>query len=123
VTADARPRAVCGTGTARSEDRDLHLWSPRAGRVTVPTVTEVLISFKRPASLSETEVQNWISKQASGRQPELILSRRHLADGPVLLLRVALGTGSSTAADEQLADLVMDMRLLGLRPRVVSRLD
>jgi hypothetical protein len=86
-------------------------------------VTELLISYKMPASLSESEIQAWISKQATSRQPALILTSRHLADGPVLLLRVAPGAGAATAANEQLADLMMDMRLLGLNPTVVSRRD
>jgi hypothetical protein len=86
-------------------------------------VTEVLISFKRPVSMSESEIRAWISKQATSRQPALTLTRRHLADGPVLLLHVAPGAGSATAANEQLADLMMDMRLLGLCPTVVSRRD
>jgi hypothetical protein len=86
-------------------------------------VNEVLISFKQPESMSEAEVQAWISKEARDRQPELIVSHRHLSDGPVLLLRVASGPRSVTTGDEQLADLMMDMRLLGLRPTVVSRQD
>ncbi len=73
--------------------------------------------------MSDSEIEAWISKQATSRQPALILTRRHLADGPALLLRVAPGAGSTTTANEQLADLMMDMRLLGLRPTVVSRRD
>ena len=105
------------------QDRDLHLWSAGSCHVTVPTVTEVLISYRMPASLSENEIQAWISRQAASRQPALVVTSRHLADGPVLLLRVAPGLGSATAANEQLADLMMDMRLLGLNPTVVSRTD
>ncbi len=86
-------------------------------------MTEVLISYKMPASLSEIEIQAWINKQATSRQPALILTSRHLGDGPVLILRVAPGSSSATAANEQLADLMMDMRLLGLCPTVVSRRD
>lgn len=73
--------------------------------------------------MSDSEIQAWISKEATSRQPALLLSRRHLSDGPALLLRVAPGAGSATAANEQLADLMMDMRLLGLRPTIVSRMD
>ncbi len=86
-------------------------------------VIEVLISLTRPASMSDSEIQAWISKEATSRQPSLVLTRRQLSDGSGLLLRVAPGARSGTAANEQLADLMMDMRLLGLRPTVVSRRD
>jgi hypothetical protein len=84
-------------------------------------VIEVLISLNRPASMSDSDLQAWISQQATGHEPAPVLSRRHPSDGPALLLRVALGAASAGGADERLADLMMDMRLLGLRPTIVSR--
>jgi hypothetical protein len=73
--------------------------------------------------MSDFEIQSWISQQATSRRPALTVRRRHPSDGPFHIVRVALAAGSATAAKEQLADLMMDMRLLGLRPTVVSRTD
>ena len=37
-----------------------------------------------------------------------------------LVLRVELAPGSEAAAEEELAELITDLRLLGLRPMLVS---
>ena len=73
--------------------------------------------------MSDSEIQSWISEQATNGRPALTLSRGNLSNGQVLFVRLALGVSSATAANEQLVDLMMDMRLLGLRPAVVSRTD
>jgi hypothetical protein len=86
-------------------------------------VTEVLISFQRPASMTELEMRSWITKRSAASQPVLALRRR---DGPAhqaRLLRAELQAESVEAAEEQLAELMMDMRLLGLRPSIVSSAD
>jgi hypothetical protein len=80
-------------------------------------VGEVLISFSRPASLAESEMRAWIAERARSRGPALSLgrpdeSRQHM-------LRVQMHADSSESAEEQLTDLMLDMRLLGLRPSVV----
>ncbi|MGN6170370.1 MAG: hypothetical protein ACTHQQ_19690, partial [Solirubrobacteraceae bacterium] len=62
--------------------------------------------------MSDSEIQSWLSEQATSGRPALMLSRGHLATGPVLLVR-AVEASAATAASEQLADLMMDMRLLG----------
>jgi hypothetical protein len=49
-----------------------------------------------------------------------VLSGPDAAESQPLLLRVQVRADSIEAAEEQLADLMMDMRLLGLRPTVVS---
>lgn len=59
----------------------------------------------------------WIAERAHSSEPALAL------DGPdwaaAQLLYVELPTSSIDAAQAQLAELMMDMRLLGLRPEVL----
>jgi hypothetical protein len=74
-------------------------------------VPEVLICFERPASLSESEMRSWVMERAQTRRPMVALD----GSGPVLRVDIA-----AEAADDQLADLMLDMRLLGLRPTVVG---
>ena len=83
----------------------------------VSRVTEVMISFERPPSMSDAEMRAWIAERARSDEPAIAL------DGPergtAQLLHVELPARSTEAAEAQLADLMMDMRLLGLRPEVV----
>jgi hypothetical protein len=78
-------------------------------------VDEVLISFQRPASMSRSEMRAWVSERARNGQPAVTLSAADEAE----LLRVEVRDDSIEAATEQLADLMLDMRLLGLCPTVV----
>ncbi len=71
-------------------------------------MAEVLISFQRPDSLTESEMRAWVTQRSDVGQPSLMLSRS--------LLRVEVDADT----DEQLAELMLDMRLLGLRPAVVA---
>jgi hypothetical protein len=81
-------------------------------------VTEVLISFSRPASLGESEMRAWIAERARDRGPALTLGRPD--DARQHLLRVRMHAEGAESAQEQLTDLMLDMRLLGLRPAVVG---
>jgi len=81
-------------------------------------VNEVLISFSRPASLGESEMRAWIAERARDRGPALILGRPGRASQHVL--RVRMHGETLESAEDQLTDLMLDMRLLGLRPAVVS---
>jgi len=84
----------------------------------VSRVTEVLISFSRPPSLGESEMRAWIAERARGRGPALILGRPDHSSHHVLTVR--MHGESVEAAEEQLTDLMLDMRLLGLRPAVMG---
>jgi hypothetical protein len=80
---------------------------------------EVLISLERPALLTP-ELRAWINhRPGSGRA---LLTRSRL-DGstPTLLLRVELDADTDEAVDEEVTDLMTDLRLLGLRPALVSQ--
>lgn len=78
---------------------------------------EVLIAFSRPASLEESEMREWIAERAQGRGPSLSLAQ----DGTrQQLLHVQMQIDGTESAEDQLTDLMLDMRLLGLRPAVVT---
>ncbi len=78
---------------------------------------EVLIAFSRPASLGESEMRAWIAERARERGPSLSLGRPDHARQHVLRVRLHVNGAS---AEEQLTDLMLDMRLLGLRPSLVE---
>jgi hypothetical protein len=108
-----------GRGVAGRQDRDLHLWRMRAEPASVVAMSEVLISFQRPASLSDSELRAWISERSRRHNPALALGEPGGSGNPSLV-RVDLRPDSDLPIDEQLTDLMMDMRLLGLRPAIVS---
>jgi hypothetical protein len=81
-------------------------------------VAEVVISFRRPPSMTESELRAWIGRRARSGPPALALDGRLASDGERQLLRVELRAESTEADDSELSELMMDMRLLGLSPVV-----
>lgn len=79
-----------------------------------------MISFERPESMTESEMRAWITERGRVRPPERDPEKAGGAGTGALLLCVDV-QADGKAAEEQLTDLMMDMRLLGLRPSVVSR--
>ena len=79
-----------------------------------PNMVEALIRLEPPAFLTP-EVRAWISQR-----PGLTLSRgRDEAGRSALLLRLRVA-GEPGAADDEIGDLLTDLRLLGLRPTLIS---
>jgi hypothetical protein len=83
-------------------------------------VAEVLVSFELPWSMSGSEMRAWINERAQTRSPAITLCVTDCADRDPQVLRVQVPGEWTGAAEDQLADLVMDMRLLGLRPTILS---
>lgn len=83
-------------------------------------MAEVVIGFVPPPSLNEEEMYAWVADRAGAQHRALALSAPECLDGSGLRLRVEIDDGASDAGAEELADLMMDMRLLGLRPAVVD---
>jgi hypothetical protein len=81
-------------------------------------VNEVLISFSRPASLGESEMRAWIAERARDRGTALMLAKPD--DSSLRVLRVRMHAASHEALQEEVTDLMLDMRLLGLRPSVLA---
>jgi len=80
----------------------------------------VLITLRRPASMSRSEMSGWISERAQPRSAAITLGVSDSAEKGLQVLRVEVRGHWTQAAEDQLADLMMDMRLLGLRPEIVS---
>ena len=81
---------------------------------------ERLISFQRPRSMSDAEMRAWIAERTRAGRSTLTIGEAGGRDPDGLVLRVDLRADSVEAADEQLADLMLDMRLLGLRPSLTT---
>ena len=84
---------------------------------------EVLISCARPESLDEPELRSWLADQIqalsgrSSRVPAAERPARHDRDG---LVRFALDSDSVRSVEDRIAELVTDMRMLGLRPEAAA---
>jgi hypothetical protein len=82
-------------------------------------MSEILIALERPALLTP-ELRAWINHRLGSGRARLTRSRLNGSD-PTLLLRVELDADSGDAVDEEVTDLMTDLRLLGLRPSLVSQ--
>jgi hypothetical protein len=82
-------------------------------------VVELLITFARHSSISETEMRGWVSERARAGPPAITLDETDRGESNPLVLRVEVREDCTEAVEDQLAELLMDMRLLGLRPTVV----
>ena len=82
-------------------------------------VPEVLIRLERPASLTP-ELRAWISQRLGSGRAALTRSRLNGSDMPAMVLRVEVRGPTDDAVQENLADLLTDLRLLGLRPTLLS---
>jgi hypothetical protein len=83
-------------------------------------MAEVMIAVERPASMSESELRRWIVERALHRRVPLALSGSDRSGGQALRLRAYMPEDSTASAEEELSELMLDMRLLGLRPAIVD---
>jgi hypothetical protein len=81
-------------------------------------VAEVVIRLERPAMLTP-ELRAWISHRLGAGRAVLTRGRLNGSERGSLLLRVQMSSPAE-AADEEVAELMTDLRLLGLRPTLVS---
>jgi hypothetical protein len=82
-------------------------------------VAEVLIRLERPASVTP-ELRAWINHRLGVGRAVLTRSRINGSARAAMLLRVELQVDSDAAMEEAVADLLTDLRLLGLRPTLLS---
>ena len=82
-------------------------------------MAQVLIRLERPASLTP-ELRAWINHRLGMGRAVLMRSRLGSSDRPAMLLRVDVQPGPDESMDEEVTDLLTDLRLLGLRPSLVS---
>jgi hypothetical protein len=69
--------------------------------------------------MTDWELRTWLTERARACRPALARSGPDGSARQALVVRVEVQADSIEAAEEQLTDLMMDMRLLGLRPTVV----
>ena len=80
-------------------------------------VSEIAIALDRPALTPE--VRAWINNHPSKRRP--ILTRGHLGDRGTVLLRIDVEASTEAEAQDQVEALLTDLRMLGLRPKLLDR--
>ena len=83
-------------------------------------MAELVISFRQPPTMTAAEMHAWVIDRALVRQRALVLSAPETPHRGGLRLRVEVDDDELATAEEELSDLMMDMRLLGLRPAVVA---
>jgi hypothetical protein len=82
-------------------------------------MSEAVIRLERPA-LVTAELRAWINHRLGSGRAVLSRSRLNGSGPPTLLLRVELDSESDEAANDEVTDLMTDLRLLGLRPALVA---
>ncbi len=88
-------------------------------RCQSPRVAEVLIRLERPAFLTP-ELRAWLADRMNGGRALLSRERVNGSDRGALLLRVEVPGPPGEAVQSEVTDLMTDLRLLGLRPALVS---
>jgi hypothetical protein len=84
---------------------------------------EVLIAYARPESLDEPELRLWLANQLHTLSAEAVTflpPDRPTDHDRDALVRFALDSDTVRLAEDRIADLVTDMRMLGLRPETVA---
>lgn len=87
------------------------------------SMIEVLISYQLPAGLDESELHSWLAGRMQALSAEAVA---FLPPGSVVdhdrdgLVRFTLDSDAASSAEDRIADLVTDMRMLGLRPETVA---
>jgi len=82
-------------------------------------MAEVVIAFRRPPQMSPSQMQEWVTDVTLAGQRALAVSAPEESANDGLHLRVQIDDGAVETGVEELADLMTDMRLLGLRPAVL----
>jgi hypothetical protein len=84
---------------------------------------EVLISYQLPEVLDEPELRSWLAGQMQALSAEAVaFLPPECAVDPDRdgFARFALEADAARSAEDRIADLVTDMRMLGLRPETVA---
>lgn len=86
-------------------------------RCQLCAMAEVVIAFRRPPSISASQLQVWVTDFTRTHQSRLTLHGPSRSDG--LRLRMEIDDDTAETGERELSDLMMDMRLLGLSPALV----
>jgi hypothetical protein len=81
-------------------------------------VTEIAIALGRPALTPE--VRAWLNNRPGSRRP--VLARdRGVGLGGAVLLRLDVDAASEGEIQDEVESLLTDLRMLGLRPKLLPR--
>jgi hypothetical protein len=94
--------------------------SVRRGHCDILGMAEIVIAFIRPASMTASEMRAWVIDRALVRPSALTVSVPEASVGQGFRLRVQTDDEAAQTAEDQLSELMLDMRLLGFHPAVVS---
>ena len=84
---------------------------------------EVDISYQLPKILDEPELRSWLAGQMPALSAEVVVllpPEHSVGQGRDGLVRFALDADAARSVEDRIADLVTDMRMLGLRPETVA---
>lgn len=73
--------------------------------------------------MTASEMRAWVIDRALIRQRALALSVPEASVGQGFRLRVEIDDSADGMAEEELSELMLDMRLLGFEPSVVAQQD
>ena len=80
-------------------------------------MTEISIALDRPALTPE--VRAWINNRPGRRRP--VLTRDRLSERGAVLLRVDVNDSSEAEMQDEVEALLTDLRMLGLRPKLLDK--
>lgn len=85
-------------------------------------MTELLVAFERPASLTEGEFRSWLVGYAKAlTNTSASLTPEPRAQGAISVVCLTVdGDLESVSAQDAIGALLGDMRMLGLRPDVIA---
>ena len=86
-----------------------------------PPVPEVQIRLERPAALTP-ELRAWISSRPGPGRAVLARARQEGGGPGELILRVDIALPTLQDIRDEVSDLITDLRLLGLRPTLLTNL-
>jgi hypothetical protein len=82
-------------------------------------VTEIAIALDRPALTPE--VRAWINNHPAKRRPVLTRGNHSDLDRGAMLLRIEVDASSEEEVQDEVESLLTDLRMLGLRPKLLDR--
>lgn len=85
-----------------------------------PGMPEVVIRLERPATVTP-ELRAWISHRFGSNQALLSRTRSEAPGQSTLLLRIRTEAEAGRTLDDEVDDLLTDLRLLGLSPTLLQR--
>ena len=81
-------------------------------------MTEIAIALGHPAITPE--VRAWLNHRSGGRRAVLTRGRESGLGHGAVLLRVDLESGSDAEVQQEVESLITDLRMLGLRPTLLT---